>query len=549
MTAGTDRTDIPPENPLVPVSRAPNEEGRRPPARRGLFAAAHESTRRGRRDRPGLRRRRHRSRVALARSCPPTRGTTSGPPWSSRARTGFRSASRATASSSRRSPRPCCSATPRPPTTSGPSSRPGCWRRCSTSSVAASSGRWPEGSRWRSPSRSHRVRPTSPADTPTSCPCAHPAQRRVLRPLGPRPGLRADARPWCGCSRPGSSSGGGSRCARPPCSRGRSCSPSSGGGGPLLRTYAIVAAPVLRGRSSTSASAGWSTATPCSRRTPSWAPTPQASGEHPPPHLSRSTRPTAPAGATSWPSRRRRCSDLTVRGWSSAAPSRCLAVLVPDRGCACCRPASSPSSASTSSPGACSFPDRPLGTLNNPRYWIQYFPFIALVLAGLVSAVARWVVARRAITSLARSGGRRGARRGRRVRRPGVAHRALHDGDLRVRPERWRRIEELRSHLGGSGFAVDEVWTDWHDQADRAGVPATGPRWRQGVDRAAGGASPARGGRGPGMPCCSTAPAAASATTAAARSRRGSEQHPVLPDTWELVFEDSEGVVQLYLVH
>ena len=39
-------------------------------------------------------------------------------------------------------------------------------------------------------------------------------------------------------------------------------------------------------------------------------------------------------------------------------------------------------------------PSRPLGTLINPRYWIQYFPFIALVIGGLVAVVAGWVARR-----------------------------------------------------------------------------------------------------------------------------------------------------------
>ena len=89
--------------------------------------------------------------------------------------------------------------------------------------------------------------------------------RCLQRADGPRPRLPGPGGRGSGCWRPASCWAGPSRCARPPCSPGRSSSPILWRRGAVLRVLAIAALPVLGvGGRSTSASAAWPTATRCS---------------------------------------------------------------------------------------------------------------------------------------------------------------------------------------------------------------------------------------------------------------------------------------------
>ena len=204
-------------------------------------------------------------------------------------------------------------------------------------------------------------------------------------------------------------------------------------------------------------------------------------------------------------------------------------------------------------------PSRPFGTLVNPRYWIQYFPFIALAVAGLVSVVASWVRDR----VRARAADPDAPATARRSRRAGLGVAAVLTVLVAVVPTTYAvryltagpafaanggdAMEQLRDHLADEDFAVGEVWTDW---MTRRMVPAYqrpvlgGDKLWEGTPRSLTGAGQPGPGdavllysaRGRVCDFCRRALAPWLAT------------HPTVPDTWELVFEDDEKVVQLYRV-
>lgn len=197
--------------------------------------------------------------------------------------------------------------------------------------------------------------------------------------------------------------------------------------------------------------------------------------------------------------------------------------------------------------GGVLFPDRPFGTLINPRYWIQYFPFIALVIGGLVSVVSGWILSRRGATS-------RGSRAvvtglvatlacivpvwhaAQYV--PKVPAFAINGGD---------GMQDLRTFLDGKDFEVDQVWTDW--QTKRL-LPA--------YQRPVFGGEKVWNGRamsltGAGEPGPGDAVLLYSARhNVCDHCRRALEpwleKNPEIPSTWELVFENEDESVQLFLV-
>ena len=173
------------------------------------------------------------------------------------------------------------------------------------------------------------------------------------RPHGARPGPRRSARRSSGCWPPGSCSAGPSRSARPVCSPGRSSWRSSGVVGRSCARTPSSRPRCSGGPPSTCSSAGSSTVTPSSRRTPSWAPTPRASAAHPRPLQYGSRTPTAPGWASSSRSPARCRNEPRGRGSSWAERSRSSPSSCRTAPCASPAPASSPCTASTSSPAAC----------------------------------------------------------------------------------------------------------------------------------------------------------------------------------------------------
>ena len=106
-------------------------------------------------------------------------------------------------------------------------------------------------------------------------------------------------------------------------------------------------------------------------------------------------------------------------------------------------------------------PSKPRGRLTVARYWIQYFPSIALIIGGL-TALAAWALARRL-------GGAAGVRR-----RAVAAVVALAVVGYPVvvgvnylmtypafAPNGGAALEQLRDELRGTGFDAPTVWTDW----------------------------------------------------------------------------------------
>lgn len=111
--------------------------------------------------------------------------------------------------------------------------------------------------------------------------------------------------------------------------------------------------------------------------------------------------------------------------------------------------------------GGVLLPQRPFGDLSNSRYWIQYFPAIALVLGGLTALAIRWLVARRAAT---------GAGWGRWAVTLAVAGAVCavpvwHAQQFLTNTEAFApnggdALEELRDFAAGSGFTAGTLWTD-----------------------------------------------------------------------------------------
>jgi hypothetical protein len=197
--------------------------------------------------------------------------------------------------------------------------------------------------------------------------------------------------------------------------------------------------------------------------------------------------------------------------------------------------------------GGVLLPERPFGTLIVARYWIQYLPFIGLVIGGLVSVVAGWILGRRGSTS-----------RGLRLAVvSGVAALAcLTPVWLLVRyvptvpafaPNGGDAMEDLRTFLAARDFEVDEVWTDWET---RRLLPAYqrpvfgGEKLWNGTGRSLTGA----GEPGPG-----DAVLLYSARDSVCVNCRNAlapwlEENPTVPSTWEVVYENERKSVQLFLV-
>ena len=318
--------------------------------------------------------------------------------------------------------------------------------------------------------------------------------------------------------------------------------------GSLLRTYAVVAAPVLLWAALDIGLSGLFYGDPLLKAHTLMGTNPTGVGRAPLP----SPVQVDEADRTRWgylltiPKSALQRSDGTWLVVSGALAA--LAVLVPDRRVRLVSAGLVTVVGLNLLAGGVLLPDRPLGTLNNPRYWIQYFPLIALVLAGLVSVVSRWVVARSAITSVAGQ-----AAVGLLVAVVVCFVPAWHTvryttGTSAFAPNGGGALEELRRHLADSGFAVDEVWTDRHT----ARLVPVYQRPVLGGDKLWTGT--ARNLLGEGEPGPGDAVLLYSARSGVCDHCHRSitpwlAQHPVLPETWELVFEDSEGVVQLYLVH
>jgi 4-amino-4-deoxy-L-arabinose transferase-like glycosyltransferase len=196
--------------------------------------------------------------------------------------------------------------------------------------------------------------------------------------------------------------------------------------------------------------------------------------------------------------------------------------------------------------GGVLLPDHPFGTIVNPRYWIQYFPFIALAVGGLTSVAAAWLLERQ------RS-------RGRGVLvlvtaavlacavpvvtavryLPTVPAFAANDGN---------DLEQLRDAMAGQGFDPAEVWTDW--ETKRILSPYQRPLF--GGDKVWQGkpmSLTGQGAPGPGDAVLLFSPRG----TICSWCRDALEpwldkQGGQVPSTWKLVYRDPEGTTELYRV-
>lgn len=192
-------------------------------------------------------------------------------------------------------------------------------------------------------------------------------------------------------------------------------------------------------------------------------------------------------------------------------------------------------------------PSKPRGRLTVARYWIQYFPSVALIIGGL-TALAAWAVARRL-------GGADGVRR-RAI--AAVAALAVVVYPVAVganylltypafAPNGGDALEKLRDELGATGLDAPTVWTDW--ETKRLLPPYQ--RGFFGGDKVWTG--PGRSLTGPGEP----APgdyvllfSARSETCNHCRTALGPwlAENPTVPEDWELVTTSDSGNLELYRV-
>ncbi len=167
--------------------------------------------------------------------------------------------------------------------------------------------------------------------------------------------------------------------------------------------------------------------------------------------------------------------------------------------------------------GGVLFPQRPFGTLINPRYWIQYFPFIALVIGGLVIG-HRGLDPQPGGLGIAGDPSGGGGGRGRRgVPDTRVAGRALRARTCR--PSRSTAATPCRS-CEPTSTARTSTSTRCGPTGRQSGCSrptSARPSAARRCGPAPPAASPAPGSPARGMPCCSTAPAARRATTAGRR--------------------------------
>lgn len=192
-------------------------------------------------------------------------------------------------------------------------------------------------------------------------------------------------------------------------------------------------------------------------------------------------------------------------------------------------------------------PSKPRGRLTVARYWIQYFPSIALVIGGL-TAMAAWALARRL-------GGTAAIRR-RAI--AGLAALAVVAYPVTVgveylttypafAPNGGDALERLRDELRGKDFEAPTVWTDWETKR----ILPPYQRDYFGGDKVWEG--PGRSLTGAGEP----APgdyvllfSARSATCGHCRTalRPWLEENPTVPAAWELVHRSETGNLELYRV-
>jgi Dolichyl-phosphate-mannose-protein mannosyltransferase len=197
--------------------------------------------------------------------------------------------------------------------------------------------------------------------------------------------------------------------------------------------------------------------------------------------------------------------------------------------------------------GGVLLPSRPFGTLVVPRYWIQYVPFIGLVVGGLVSVVSAWLLARMSSTA-----------RWLRLTVVGLVAAAacLTPVWLAVRqvPQEpafavngGDALEDLRTHLDGKGFAVDQVWTDWETKRI---LPAYQRPFFGGAKAWQGTPTSLTGAGAPGPGDAVLLYSARSSICGHCRNALEPwlAKNPTIPSNWDLVYENGDKTLQLYLV-
>ena len=197
--------------------------------------------------------------------------------------------------------------------------------------------------------------------------------------------------------------------------------------------------------------------------------------------------------------------------------------------------------------GGVLLPERPFGTLTVGRYWIQYFPSIAITIGGLTALTAAWVAARV---------GRR-SRRGATWAAAAVvalacvvpvwgAARYLPSAPA-LAPNGGDALEELRAHLGGLDYETDRVWSDWQTvrilPAYQRGVFGGAQVWSGTPTKFTDAAQPRAGdsvlvysARDDTCDHCRVA------------LKGWLADHPTVPASWELVYRSPTGNLDFYRV-
>jgi hypothetical protein len=198
--------------------------------------------------------------------------------------------------------------------------------------------------------------------------------------------------------------------------------------------------------------------------------------------------------------------------------------------------------------GGVLLPNRPFGDLSNSRYWIQYFPAVALVVGGLTALGARWAAERVSASP--------------RWKRPAVSalvavavcivplwHAQQFLTNVQAfAPNGGNALEQLRDYAAGTKFSAERVWTDSRTL-----------RLLPVFQRPVFGGEPVWTGKGRALNKDST-PEPGDAVLFYGAHDTGVcyhchlniqgwlRRHPTVPSNWQLVFATDDKTVELYRV-
>ncbi|MEO7421030.1 MAG: glycosyltransferase family 39 protein [Ornithinibacter sp.] len=110
--------------------------------------------------------------------------------------------------------------------------------------------------------------------------------------------------------------------------------------------------------------------------------------------------------------------------------------------------------------GGLLLPERPFGDLSNSRYWIQFFPAVALAMGGVTAIAVRWCADRWALTTRSKRGIATGILAAAVCTVPVFHAQQFMTNTPSFAPNGGDALEKLRDYASETGFAPETVWTD-----------------------------------------------------------------------------------------